>query len=102
MSPGFVPGGGQPERSRNMRHNPARAALNRAIASAQARGAVTLTNRTPDNMTGAACTLDGKPATITGRCNRFASVATLDLSARAEFSWHACANVLDSGGAFRT
>jgi hypothetical protein len=85
-----------------MRHNPARAALNRAITSAQARGAVTLTNRTVENMTGAACTLDGKPATICGRLERFATVATLDGSASAEFSWHACANVLDSGGAFRT
>lgn len=83
--------------------NPALSALNRAIHHAQERGAVTFQNRTRDNMIGAHCTLDGKPATICGRLNRFATVATLDPSGpRVEFSWHAVANVLDSGGNFKT
>jgi hypothetical protein len=70
----------------------------RAI-TAQGAGVI-LQNRTPENMTGAECTLNGKPATICGRLEKFATVAALDGSARAQFSWHACANVLDSGGRF--
>jgi hypothetical protein len=85
------------------RVKPALAALRRITAEAAARGAPVLHNRTAENMTGTACTLNGIPAVVCGRLNAFATVAALDPAGpRAEFSWHAVANVLDSGGTFLT
>jgi hypothetical protein len=81
----------------------ARQILTRAMSRSIAQGAQTFQNRTIENMTGAQCTLNGLPATVCGRLNRFATVAALDPSGpSAEFSWHTVANVLDKGGDFRT
>ncbi len=82
--------------------NPALAALTRIINRAVAEGAPVLQNRTRENMTGADCTLNGRPALVCGAKERFAQIVARDGSARAEFSWHAVANVLDQGGAFKS
>lgn len=53
---------------------------------------------------GAACTLNGRPAKVTGRLNRFATVAYMNGDmASVEFSWPAVETVmLANGGRFRS
>lgn len=48
-------------------------------------------------------TLDGKPATIRGVRNQFATVATVAVDGPAvEFAWTTVARVVANGGAFRS
>jgi hypothetical protein len=50
---------------------------------------------------GAECTLDGKPATICGRRNRFATVATLPTGPTYDYAWQTVAHVMTTKeGAF--
>lgn len=51
---------------------------------------------------GAACTLDGRPATISGRRNAFATVAELDGPLALEWAWETVARIMDAGGAFKS
>ena len=55
-----------------------------------------------EEFTGAACTLDGKPAKITGRLNEFATVGALQGWMASEFSWEAVARIMAKGGNFTT
>lgn len=57
-----------------------------------------MTNR--DNLIGATCTLDGKPATIIGRQNDFATVATTDGKMRFEWAWATVERIMSKGGRF--
>ncbi len=53
---------------------------------------------------GEACTLDGRPAKIMGRANRFATVGTLDPTGPAvQFSWDSVNGImLRHGGRFQS
>ena len=56
---------------------------------------VSHTQSLANNWSGSPCTLDGRPAKITGRLNPFATVASLDPSyPAAEFSWEAVNRVM--------
>ena len=46
------------------------------------------------------CTLDGKPARIAGRLDRFATIWNEVTSV--EFSWCAVGRILDDGGVFKS
>ena len=46
--------------------------------------------------------LDGKPATIKGRLNKFATVAQIESALSCEFSWPAVKRILNKGGNFKT
>ena len=48
------------------------------------------------------CTLNGKPAKITGRLNEFATVGALQGWMASEFSWEAVARIMAKGGNFTT
>jgi len=53
--------------------------------------------------TGETCTLDGEPARVTGRLNRFATVKTIDPSGPiVEFSWEAVDRMMQVGGYFHS
>ncbi len=47
-----------------------------------------------DRFTGFRCTLDGKPAIVCGRLNRFATIATLDGALSVEFCWETVNRVM--------
>lgn len=52
---------------------------------------------------GVPCTLDGHPATITGRLERFGTVAMLPHGARYEYAWATIARVMQhNGGRFKS
>ena len=51
---------------------------------------------------GKQCTLDGAPASILGRMNRFATIASLNSALRAEYAWETVARVMAKDGAFRS
>ena len=52
---------------------------------------------------GGACTLDGEPARVTGRLNRFATVKTIDPSGPiVEFSWEAVDRMMQVGWYFHS
>ena len=51
---------------------------------------------------GADCTLDGKPATVCGRLNAFATVAQYPHGLRVEYAWPTVARIMASGGTFRS
>lgn len=47
-------------------------------------------------------TLDGKPARITGKMNRFAFIYEIgDILKGSEWSWNAVRRIINKGGAFR-
>ena len=48
------------------------------------------------------CTLDGKPATICGRLNDYATVAQYPQGLRVEYAWPTVARIMESGGAFKS
>lgn len=51
---------------------------------------------------GAACTLNGESATIVGRRNRFATVASFESALAVEYAWATVAYVMrERSGAFR-
>lgn len=58
--------------------------------------------RLADELAGAPVTLDGRPAMIAGRLNRFATVIALDGGARADWTWRAAGRIVAAGGAFRS
>ena len=51
---------------------------------------------------GSACTLDGRPARVLGRLQRFATVATIPGGAAVEFSWAAVGRIMGKGGGFKS
>lgn len=51
---------------------------------------------------GARVTLNGKPATVTGRLCSFAIVRTLDGSMAIEWAWPAVERIVANGGRFNT
>ena len=48
------------------------------------------------------CTIDGKPATVTGRQLDFGIVAELPHGLRVEFAWPTIARIMDNGGRFKS
>ena len=53
--------------------------------------------------TGARCTLDSKPATISGRLNQFATVSILPDGPAVEFAWETVSRVMGlRGGEFKS
>ena len=59
------------------------------------------TTHLAETYTGAACTLDGRPARIVGRLNPFATVATLPDGPSYQFAWETVARVMAQGGVFK-
>ena len=52
---------------------------------------------------GEPCTLDGVPAKVIGRLNKFATIATYDTNSACEFSWFAVKRVMENeGGHFKS
>lgn len=47
-------------------------------------------------------TLDGKPATVAGFKNSFATVAQLNSALKVEFAWETCHRILKAGGQFHS
>lgn len=48
------------------------------------------------------CTMNGKPAQVSGALLRFAVVSERDSGLACEFSWQAVERVLANGGAFKS
>lgn len=61
------------------------------------------TRQIADSYAGCACTLDGKPAKITGRLLPFARVGLMEGSLNVEFAWQTVRLVMtEQNGAFRS
>lgn len=58
--------------------------------------------RLADKWAGERCYLNGAPAKVCGRLNRFATIAALDSDASAEFAWHTVNAVMNRGRFFET
>jgi hypothetical protein len=58
------------------------------------------TQRLADQWTGSRCTLDGKPARVIGRLNRFATVAQIPDGHAVDFTWKQVDNVMTFGCRF--
>lgn len=48
------------------------------------------------------CTINGRPAQISGALLRFAIVSDRESGLHCEYSWQAIENVMEKGGAFRS
>lgn len=55
-----------------------------------------------DKYAGAACTLNGLPARVTGRLCDYATIAQLNSGLSAEWSWPAVERVMLTGGNFKS
>jgi hypothetical protein len=64
-------------------------------------GQDTITAAIADQWTGHHCYLDDKPAIISGRLNRFATVATTDGTQCVEFAWHTVNRIMYGTMEFR-
>ncbi len=62
----------------------------------------TITKAIADRWAGEKCHLNGAPSKITGRLNKFATIAPLNIAiASVEFNWHTVNRVmLEKGGFF--
>ena len=59
-----------------------------------------ITQKDKDDLAGRLCTIDGKPATISGRLLEFAVVGSFDRTTKAEFSWEAVKRIMAKNGKF--
>ena len=53
-----------------------------------------------DSLMGQDCFLDGKPARIYGRLNKFPTVAQIDGPLALEWSWETAKRIMDNDGKF--